>query len=1481
MSRTFHLAQLATLALASWLHSAVAAPAGAEAQRGQITGLEMSIEGTLQVHAQEEQVLLVTLHAVSGADALLPVGGARLKVTASYRADGPIAELRTDRHGQATIPYTPPHPGSFEIVVDAFHGSHSRRFRVPVQASNAASLTVAVLPERPEPGTEALAHGYAIDDEERPLVGREVRVGIPGREPVVVRTDARGAFVTALRMPEAGTHEVRASIEVERVEDGTALPGAVGSAQVVVAEVEVPTGLRARAVPRRRVVAPGEPIEVDVEVRDGLGRPVRATVTRAGAADEPVRADERGIAAFAWTAPRMSGIVDQTAEWHIALPGEAPIVERTLIRIAAAPAAADIAAEGGALVPGVPTQLFVHAVRPDGTPHVGPVVLFAPRIGRHRLTTDASGHGSVEVVLAEEGGPDTCGGATAVSIEVGFPHQAGEDGDSAATTPRCLPVDPDASVRVRATAAGNEGERLQVVVHRRTAVAREPVSVTVMRRRGGALVPLSQHVLAPDGRELTIERASGWGPLLVRARALVGAGQAEVRGTFARVAPRRAPKVRVEELAAASDESRTLAALVLPAAEAEALATRSRPADHLAEARTIPRDLGAPHLLVRGQPQPADPVEDAVALGILRDPWRQRALFREGRLALVFRAFETAVAEAAEEDGLQGLAHRRGGRWRFNDEVVRRLDDGGLGPEGARDLGGEPLTVERLRQMDRAFSFDSVARRVTRKRLIELLQAWRPWVRERDLDPAFAPHADPRYWWATFVEEQREGWPVDGWGNPIHLHPRRGGDEGPVVVPGWRITSPGPDGRLGTGDDLADPFTRMIPEGLYAESVGEAELVHALRRGVLDRETVRLLDPGQPASGGAIAGVAGELPSPIADEPAPFLEPSKHYDVALGRARPETRLPPASIPHRVVALAFGGAEGLGVATAPLPSREDARLATHFPERLHGGAPLALPLVVVAAARAEGLTLAVEAEGTEATLVDARVGTLGTGAAVERTLRLEPQEGAERAEVRVRLLRDGRPIAERRFRAPVVDGTPERTLWAGRAVAGDWRARLAVPENARRPRTRLVVLAPGRIDADPLLAYPAIPRAWAKLMAGEGSAVHLAELPAPADPVEAAQLMLLQTALGEPSQRVDPRARRLLRHRRRRRDEGQSTDAESARILAVLSSVALPRWSDAPQGRDAYGPAGTAHRLRQGLWQIHETDPVARARVAAALLLTDADDPQGRAAFVRARRDLVRGREGGRVVPHEDPREQLAGSAALALAAHLLGDERTRDALLRGLGARTHLAADPSVDGAFWLLAASVHGAFGRGPGEARVRRGQASDELTFRDGLATLEWDPEGEVDVELTTAGGSHLTRLETRYGRPVEARRDAPLRVALEGIAGRANRRAGYEIRVEAPTATVTPVLAITLPAGARLEASALEAMRAAPGVAEVAEPDARGVLRVRLEPLPAEQERRLPLPLRWTGAGRRQGLALAAWDASRPWQVTSVPARTIDVR
>jgi hypothetical protein len=103
---------------------------------------------------------------------------------------------------------------------------------------------------------------------------------------------------------------------------------------------------------------------------------------------------------------------------------------------------------------------------------------------------------------------------------------------------------------------------------------------------------------------------------------------------------------------------------------------------------------------------------------------------------------------------------------------------------------------------------------------------------------------------------------------------------------------------------------------------------------------------------------------------------------------------------------------------------------------------------------------------------------------------------------------------------------------------------------------------------------------------------------------------------------------------------------------------------------------------------------------------------------------------------------------------------------------------------------------------------------------------------------------------------------------------------VKIIAAAAMERPILSIQLPAGSTLPAHAVAAIGRDDEVASVGEIDRNGQIRIRLAPLVAGGEVRLPLPIRWLASGRRRGLSLSLWDDGTPWQVTSVPARTLEI-
>ncbi|MBW2459142.1 MAG: hypothetical protein JRI68_31885, partial [Deltaproteobacteria bacterium] len=49
-----------------------------------------------------------------------------------------------------------------------------------------------------------------------------------------------------------------------------------------------------------------------------------------------------------------------------------------------------------------------------------------------------------------------------------------------------------------------------------------------------------------------------------------------------------------------------------------------------------------------------------------------------------------------------------------------------------------------------------------------------------------------------------------------------------LTIRGYQLQAPGPDGRIGTGDDVRSPFERVLRSGSpYAKAVGEDRIVDA------------------------------------------------------------------------------------------------------------------------------------------------------------------------------------------------------------------------------------------------------------------------------------------------------------------------------------------------------------------------------------------------------------------------------------------------------------------------------------------------------------------------------------------------------------------------------------------------------------------------------------------------------------------------------
>jgi|GEM_PF-1471208 len=195
----------------------------------------------------------------------------------------------------------------------------------------------------------------------------------------------------------------------------------------------------------------------------------------------------------------------------------------------------------------------------------------------------------------------------------------------------------------------------------------------------------------------------------------------------------------------------------------------------------------------------------------------------------IVHSLEGAVLESTESpERLRDVRRKGPGGWTFNPElwtlVTAAMNEPPVTP------GGEPFTLADVMAIDRQVSFDNVARRVTRLKLFRVLAAVRSHIRDRQLGPDEPALRDPGALLRRIVRDGQlpESALVDPWGGTMQFV--KGTTVGLpfLTVRGWELHAPGPDGAIGTADDVKDPFERVLrSKSPYGEAVGEDRLVDA------------------------------------------------------------------------------------------------------------------------------------------------------------------------------------------------------------------------------------------------------------------------------------------------------------------------------------------------------------------------------------------------------------------------------------------------------------------------------------------------------------------------------------------------------------------------------------------------------------------------------------------------------------------------------
>lgn len=1369
-------------------------------------GLELTLEGSSRFVAGQPLRFFATAFEIRRGE-LTPAAGAQIRVIVSYQPGTHAAEVVTASDGRAVIELeTNADQEDFRILFDVRHAGRQRTFDVGMTPSHAPIISIRSMTERVTLGSPMVVMGQVRDVRGAGQAGAQVRLrfqhGVRVLQDVEVTTDAEGSYAAEfVSNVTTGAHQVHASFD--------------GHATRATAEFNAPTQapLRLR-VESQASARPGDAVPVQVSVRDAEGLPVEGALlvppTSEGPEQPPIRTDASGRARFTWLA------VTRATTVGVRVAGYEVASQHIPIRVSARAFHVAARAEHGALIAQVPSEVYLHVVGVDGHPRPQQeVTLRGARFADQSAQTDAQGVARVEVTLAP-GGLDRCGGISAVAVEV----VAGGE-----VSALCLPVDADGTLRVRAE---RRPSNLAVTLARTPSQARAPISLSVYRVRDGGrrfepiiqLVTRESQVEIPEAG-LQAEES----PLLeVRARLLIDGR--EVRGDLVRLG---APHL--------SSEGGTLRRIAVDHTTAYARPQR-QPMSEAAFASSIaaatPRDLAAPYVLRDGEVTAVPMPPGASTRGLLRDAHRLRARFRTGRLGLVFRAVEGYVAS----HGPEGITRRQGARLVFTASALEAmLEDGDVGFEGRHDLGGRELRLDSLRAMAPNFRFENVARRVTRERLLHVLQYVQSFVRERELDMPFARQGSPNDWWAE-MDRQGLGGRDDGWGRPFRFVRRVARFTGIDPVSGWELVSAGPDGRFGSRDDVWDPSARVLPAGsLYAQAMDEERIVRQLQ-GVALGHALLLGSPGASTETSTAGGFP--LPNPLVptgvapraqlledgetpDFDGPILEYRFHgVSRTLTRRRSERRPPPAL------------------------------LTSSFPTELRRGSTLELPVSFVGERSSEGqpASIEIESEGIEVTWRGETSGVLSSTQALRGIAVLRPT--ADRAaSVRIRLVSDGGVLTESVHEVRILPRGIARLQRAGQRVSAEapWDVRFGVPAAAR---VEVFAVAPERATLDPALrelvrTSPAM-STWADTLAGrtpDSEELRSLREEPPTSALERACALVVWSAIDSEEARVAFAALTA---------NLPGVDGNAAVMLAAVGPLAAPSALDAS---DVVGR--WIENLRRRLRDSDSEDPRDVALQAAGLLLADPADRSGLAALQRAQ-DMP------------SIRHTAFPSLIRALARHATGEQVPFDERWMR---RRPLHAQVSPEAAFWHLAASVYGVFGRASGDVVVHQNGRTHRLSMDDGRARFSFSVEENVELRVESEGNA-LVRVEARYEQPEREREDSPLELELSGEPGFAQSLASFELIVRAPEGAERSEVAINLPAAVQTRA-AVRALGGADGVTAVrAVP---GGLRLSLSEMEEGAQLRLSLPLHWIGAGERT-MSVAAWEVSKPWNVTATEPRVMEV-
>lgn len=640
----------------------------------------------------------------------------------------------------------------------------------------------------------------------------------------------------------------------------------------------------------RPVVPPGAAITGTARVHTASGAPIAGATVAVHAAGNVVtyQSDAEGLVQFSVLAPAfLSGDVEtQSIEVRAEHPAYGMRRESKPVVVARSPFQISVVAHGNALVPEVPSRVLVHVTDPLGRPAPSGLELEVSGTsvvgGRQSLRVDADGFAEVQMLVPVGAGSDL-GDSGACTGQFGIRFDVTLTGANRMSTSGCAVVAKDAMVSVRATSpVAAPGGEVSLEVARRPAVASQAVIVDVLHERrivtsvfvaAGESVarftlpaeisgwvefrarPLGPHeasralteeggvaygfgssdaifVRPSDAFALTLDAGQDTLPVRGRATVRVHTSSAPTRGFYTMVA---------RDLAQHGGEGDYTIDWLVRFFEAAATSPAETGRENFvraALAAALGRDTGARGVAPLVQ-RPWDTTSYGStnpnqARGELRDPLRIRDDLLRRRAGELMVEIEQLVAQEIGADATDRRFTLRGGG--FPPDLIGRMLEAGVASEaGVATLGGRPMTLAMLQSADPEFRFENVAARLCRARLAKLMLSLLAFTNPDNADAARAIEGIPPSRWLSRLVELQMVEPVDlidPWGRSFVFRPAQGGAPRVVLsdrAPTFELVSAGPDGRAGTGDDVRDPFRRILPQGTpYSVASGEDAIMKAI-----------------------------------------------------------------------------------------------------------------------------------------------------------------------------------------------------------------------------------------------------------------------------------------------------------------------------------------------------------------------------------------------------------------------------------------------------------------------------------------------------------------------------------------------------------------------------------------------------------------------------------------------------------------------------